>query len=79
MNCQVNLVTKELFKVAPDPLSMSKMSQEELQKIIRYEWTQRHLYASIERFRVGVSDRGTLRICVCAGSTWHIGSVCCVG
>eukprot|EP00904_Undaria_pinnatifida_P013322 jgi/Undpi1/911/HiC_scaffold_10.g04375.m1 len=32
---QVNEVTKELFRVAPDPLSLSKMDQENVQRIIR--------------------------------------------
>lgn len=32
---QVNLVTKELFRVAPNPLLLSKMAHEDLQQIIR--------------------------------------------
>ncbi|CAM9379381.1 unnamed protein product, partial [Hapterophycus canaliculatus] len=31
----VNLVTKELFRVAPNPLSLSKMAHTDLQRIIR--------------------------------------------
>lgn len=33
---QVNLVTKELFRVAPNPLSLSKMAHHNLQQIIRW-------------------------------------------
>lgn len=32
---KVNEVTKELFSVAPDPQSLSKMGQEDVQRIIR--------------------------------------------
>ncbi|CAN0361637.1 unnamed protein product, partial [Laminaria digitata] len=32
---QVNEVTKELFRVAPDPQSLSKMDHEDVQRIIR--------------------------------------------
>ncbi|CAM9695279.1 unnamed protein product [Ectocarpus sp. 4 AP-2014] len=34
-DAQVNLVTQELFRVAPNPQSLSKMAQEDLQQIIR--------------------------------------------
>ncbi|CAM9782596.1 unnamed protein product [Ectocarpus fasciculatus] len=34
-DAQVNLVTQELFRVAPDPQSLSKMAHEDLQQIIR--------------------------------------------
>lgn len=33
---QVNLVTEELFRVAPNPQALSKMAHEDLQQIIRY-------------------------------------------
>eukprot|EP00903_Cladosiphon_okamuranus_P008226 g7919.t1 len=34
-DAQVNLVTKELFRVAPNPLALSKMAHDDLQQIIR--------------------------------------------